>query len=171
MVGLIGAGVPDETGFGVAGGGVAAELGTGQRVTVAALAIFVLGRAGTRGLLRRAAEHWQRGERAQAVEALERFVNGRPDSPQILDVIDQVGPGGHFLETDHTYQHFRANWVPKLLDRASREHWQMAGGLTMGDRVRARVQEIFETYQPEPLADDVSQVLDEVIQEAEERVK
>jgi trimethylamine--corrinoid protein Co-methyltransferase len=104
---------------------------------------------------------------------LKRFMGGMEINADTLalDVIDQVGPGGHFLETDHTYQHFRANWVPKLLDRASREHWELAGGLTMGDRVRARVQEIFETYQPEPLDDDVSQVLDEVIQEAEEQIK
>jgi trimethylamine--corrinoid protein Co-methyltransferase len=32
-----------------------------------------------------------------------------------LDLIDQVGPGGHFLGEAHTVRHFRENWYPTLL--------------------------------------------------------
>jgi trimethylamine--corrinoid protein Co-methyltransferase len=47
-----------------------------------------------------------------------------------LDAIEDVGPGGHFLEHEHTFQHFRRNWVPELFDRGSREDWEMAGKQT-----------------------------------------
>jgi len=87
-----------------------------------------------------------------------------------LEVIDQVGPGGHFLEHTHTYKHFKKNWVPKLFDRASREQWESEGQLTMGDKTSAKVRNILGTHQVEPLSDSVSEVLDAVIQKAEERV-
>ncbi len=104
---------------------------------------------------------------------VKRFTGGMEINEETiaLDVIDQVGPGGHYLEHEHTYQHFRKNWVPKLFDRASREQWEAEGQLTMGDRVNAKVQEIFETYQPKPLNKDAAEALDKVIQKAEKRVK
>jgi len=88
-----------------------------------------------------------------------------------LDVIDQVGPGGHYLEHAHTYKHFKANWVPKLFDRSSREQWESEGQLTMGDKTTTKVQQILESHQADPLSDSVSKALEAVIQKAEERVK
>jgi hypothetical protein len=44
-----------------------------------------------------------------------------------LDVIDAVGPGGDFLGTDHTHDHFREVWYPRLFDRRMLEGWQEAG--------------------------------------------
>ena len=41
----------------------------------------------------------------------------------------------------------------------------------MGDKVTAKVQEIFENYQPKPLEENIAKALDEVIQKAEKRVK
>jgi trimethylamine--corrinoid protein Co-methyltransferase len=87
-----------------------------------------------------------------------------------LDVIDQVGPGGHFLEHAHTFKHFKKNWVPKLFDRTSREQWESEGKLTMGDKTSAKVRNILETHQIDPLTDPVSEALDAVIQKAEVRV-
>ena len=31
-------------------------------------------------------------------------------------MIDQVGPGGHFMGEAHTLRHYRENWYPKLYD-------------------------------------------------------
>lgn len=88
-----------------------------------------------------------------------------------LEVIDQVGPGGHFLEHEHTYQYFRKNWVPGLFDRTPREQWESEGQLTLGDRANAKVRDIFENHQAEALANDIAQTLDKIIQKAEKRVK
>ena len=36
-----------------------------------------------------------------------------------LELIEQIGVNGNFLEADHTYAHFRGLWNPKLMDRSS----------------------------------------------------
>jgi trimethylamine--corrinoid protein Co-methyltransferase len=104
---------------------------------------------------------------------VKRFMRGLEinDETIALDVIGEVGPGGHFLEHEHTYQHFRKNWVPRLFDRADREEWEMAGGLSMGDRATVKVHEIFETHTLAPLDQGIVEALDAIIQKAEERVK
>lgn len=103
-----------------------------------------------------------------------RFMEGVQvtDENLALDVIDQVGPGGHFLSEDHTLRHFRENWYPKMLDRGSREKWESGGRLTLGDRARARVQQILDPdigHQPPPLDASVLSRLAEIVQQAEER--
>jgi trimethylamine--corrinoid protein Co-methyltransferase len=103
---------------------------------------------------------------------VKRFTGGVEisDETLALDVIDRVGPGGHYLADDHTFQHFRENWVPQLFDRAPRDEWELEGELTMGDRTAARVREILEHHEPAPLSEDVTAALEAVIQQAEERV-
>ena len=40
------------------------------------------------------------------------------DETLALDVIDEIGPEGHFLGHEHTLKHFRKEFFfPKLLDR------------------------------------------------------
>ena len=86
-----------------------------------------------------------------------------------LDVIDQVGPGGHYLAEDHTLRHFRENWYPSLLDRTSYDQWVEEGRLTLGDRAAARARTLLETHEPEPLRLDVAQQLAAVVARAEAR--
>ena len=88
-----------------------------------------------------------------------------------LDVIDQVGPGGHFLGERHTFENFRRNWIPGLFDRSPRDEWDKDGSLTLGDRAAARVREILEEHKPAPLDEEIAAALEDVIQRAEERVK
>jgi trimethylamine--corrinoid protein Co-methyltransferase len=88
-----------------------------------------------------------------------------------LDVIDRVGPGGHFLGDEHTFQHFRENWIPQLLDRSPRDEWEQDGALTLGDRTAGRVREILEHHKPASLSEDIAAAMEEVIQQAEERVR
>ena len=104
---------------------------------------------------------------------VKRFMRGIELAPETiaLDVIGQVGPGGHFLEHPHTYQHFRSNWVPELFDRAARDDWEQEGQLTTADKANAKIRNILENHQPEPLSDGIKEALDAVIQKAEERAK
>jgi len=104
---------------------------------------------------------------------VKRFMRGVELSKETvaLDVINQIGPGGQFLDHSHTYQHFRSNWVPELFDRSAREDWERDGKLTVADKATAKVQKIFETYQPELLPDSISKSLDTIIQNAENRAK
>ena len=92
------------------------------------------------------------------------------DETMAIDVIDEVGPAGHFLSTDHTYRHFKENWFPKLFDRTTYETWRANGELTLAERAAARAREILETHQPEFLPADVQATLNDIVAGAERRV-
>jgi len=88
----------------------------------------------------------------------------------LLDLIDRVGPGGHFMAERHTAKHCRAEiWVPTLLDREPWETWQAAGAQTMLERIRARLREILATHRPPPLPAGAAEKIEAILQAAEER--
>jgi len=68
------------------------------------------------------------------------------DEEFALDVIDRVGPGGHFLSDQHTVRHCRDNWQPQILDRNNREKWETEGEQDLGDRAAARVRAILDSF-------------------------
>jgi trimethylamine--corrinoid protein Co-methyltransferase len=85
-----------------------------------------------------------------------RFMRGLEVTAETLarEVIEQVGPAGHYLQEDHTFDHFRQHlWRPGLLDRQSRDEWELAGAKDMAQRVNEATIRIIENYQPEPLPD------------------
>jgi trimethylamine--corrinoid protein Co-methyltransferase len=89
-----------------------------------------------------------------------------------VDVIHDVGPNGHYLREKHTRRHYKTEfWYPKLCDRRNYEEWEMMGSQTMGDRVIARVQDILATHEPTPIKPETAQVIQEVLEAAEERVR
>ena len=54
------------------------------------------------------------------ISRTKRVLRGIPvdDDTPALDVLDEVGPGGHFLGHDHTYKRFKTeNWRSPLVDR------------------------------------------------------
>jgi trimethylamine--corrinoid protein Co-methyltransferase len=76
------------------------------------------------------------------------------DDAMALNVMDEVGPGGHFLDHDHTYSRFKTEiWRPDLLDRQVFENWEASGSKTFRDRVHERVVEILNAEE-EPLLDE-----------------
>ncbi len=107
----------------------------------------------------------------EAVGLVKRIMGGVAvnDETMAVDVIDQVGPGGHFLGEDHTYRHFRENWYPKLLNRQKYDMWVQDGSLTLGDRTRAKVKDILASHQPSGLSDGVKAQLDAIVRRAEAR--
>ncbi|HUT16108.1 MAG TPA: trimethylamine methyltransferase family protein [Anaerolineae bacterium] len=92
------------------------------------------------------------------------------DDTLMLDLIDRVGPAGHFMAEEETASRCRAEiWAPKLMDRDAWDGWKAAGSRTMRDRTQQRLHEILATHQPPPLPDGVSERIDSILQAAEER--
>jgi trimethylamine--corrinoid protein Co-methyltransferase len=92
----------------------------------------------------------------EIIGMVKRILRGIPVTPETmaLDVMEQVGPGGHYLEHDHTYDRFKTEiWRPKLIDRQNWDNWNNAGAKRYGERVHERVIEILET-ETEPLFDE-----------------
>jgi trimethylamine--corrinoid protein Co-methyltransferase len=91
----------------------------------------------------------------EIIDRVKRILRGIPvdDATKALDVMDKVGPGGHYLDHDHTYNRFKTEiWRPKLTDRLNWENWTAAGSKTYRDRVHERVIELLEA-ETEPLLD------------------
>jgi trimethylamine--corrinoid protein Co-methyltransferase len=108
----------------------------------------------------------------EVIGMAKRILAGVKVTPETLavDLIEKVGPGGHYLTQEHTRTHFKAEtWFPTLIDRQMRRTWQAAGGQTMGQRVRAKVLDILERHEPMPLPDGVEARLEEMVLEAERR--
>jgi trimethylamine--corrinoid protein Co-methyltransferase len=89
-----------------------------------------------------------------------------------VDVIHNVGPNGHYLREKHTHRYYRNEfWYPKLCDRRNYEEWEMMGKTTMRDRVIARTREIAATHQPSPVKPETEAAIEQILAEAEARVK
>jgi len=101
----------------------------------------------------------------ELINYVKRFMQGLVINEETLalDIIDQVGPDGDFLGTDHTRKHYREDWYPRLLDRQNYESWLAAGGKTLRQRARERVEKLLASHQPEPLPADVQARIDEIV--------
>ena len=80
-----------------------------------------------------------------------------------VDELHQIGPGGHFLESETTLNHFRDYWFPSLLDRQIRDRWLKRGGKPLGQRLNERVKEIIADHRPLALPPEKSKKLLEII--------
>ena len=92
------------------------------------------------------------------------------DETLMLDLIDEVGPGGEFISTVETARRCRTEiWNPTLMDRNAWFNWEAAGSQTMSDRIKARLRKILATHKPQPLPAEVSAQIEAILQAAEAR--
>jgi trimethylamine---corrinoid protein Co-methyltransferase len=84
-----------------------------------------------------------------------------------LDVIEEAGPGGTFIDTMHTAEHFREElWMPKLLDRDYYQAWLDAGAQSMEDRCKAQTQATLDEHEVEPIPEDLDRELTRIVEAA-----
>lgn len=100
---------------------------------------------------------------------LEHFVKGVDvsDEALALDLIDEIGPDGFYLEHDHTYEHFRERWYPELFERNNYDGWLTAGGKSLAERAADKVNKILAEHKPEPLPTDIAAAVHAVVERAE----
>ncbi|HWQ40737.1 MAG TPA: trimethylamine methyltransferase family protein [Desulfosporosinus sp.] len=91
------------------------------------------------------------------------------DENLAVDIIDQVGPGGHFLAEDHTMANFRKFWAPTLINRLRYDGWKAEGSKSMGQRVKEKTQDIINNHKPEKLPDNVLKEIQAIVDRAEAR--
>jgi len=109
----------------------------------------------------------------EIIGLVKRFMRGIPvnEDTLALDVVDNVGPGGHFLGELHTMQSFKSEtWFPTLMNRMRYDAWKnVAGGASMGDSVAEKMRDILENHEVPPLPDEVLKKIDDIVNKAEER--
>ncbi len=110
----------------------------------------------------------------EIIDRVKRILRGIPvyDDTVALQVMDEVGPGGHYLSHDHTYNRFKTEiWRPTLSDRRDFNDWSKAGAKTYQERVHERTIELLEA-DVEPLLDEAMyKELRRVCELADERHK
>jgi trimethylamine---corrinoid protein Co-methyltransferase len=93
------------------------------------------------------------------------------DNTLALATIDEVGPGGNFLGTEHTLTNFKKEiWFPTILDRNPYHKWQSEGGLTTQEKANQKIKKILSEKKYVPLDDVIIAELDRIIEKAEIRV-
>ena len=93
----------------------------------------------------------------EMISRMRRFAGGISLEPEALalELIDQIGPGGEYITSDHTFRHFRDFWQPKFFSRRRRDDWFMDGAKSMAERVREKVITIMASHQPEEIPDSL----------------
>ena len=77
-----------------------------------------------------------------------------------LNAIKEVGPGGHFLDKDHTFEHFRGEFYqPTLSNRDDFEGWGAKGSPQSMEAANKKYKEILEGYEVPELSADVDKDL------------
>jgi trimethylamine--corrinoid protein Co-methyltransferase len=88
------------------------------------------------------------------------------DETLALDLIEDIGPDGQYVDTDHTLEHFRGRWYPDLFERDTYDAWTADGGKTLAERAAERVEIILREHEPEPLSGEAEKALQIILQRA-----
>jgi trimethylamine---corrinoid protein Co-methyltransferase len=105
----------------------------------------------------------------EIVGMVKRILKGIPmdDDALALNAIHAVGPAGHHLDTQHTFQYFKdEQWQTTLLNRKTIDVWSQEGCKMTKQLVKEKLNDILDTHQPEPLPDEVQEQLTKIIDAA-----
>lgn len=91
------------------------------------------------------------------------------DETMAVDVIKNVGPGGHFMSQKHTLDHVKDGYLHTLFDKESEVAWMKAGKKDIRDVARLKCKTILKEHFPEPLPKDVQEGLRRIVRDAEKQ--
>ena len=80
-----------------------------------------------------------------------------------LDVIKNVGPGGHFMQEKHTLDFFmKEHWRPAFFNRENLPNWIKKGKKTINEKLIEEALNILKTHKPEPVSKENKAELDKI---------
>ena len=92
------------------------------------------------------------------------------DETLAIDVIEDVGPGGQYLDQRHTLEYLkREHYLPKIINRERMERWERAGSKDLREVAREEAKRILKEHRPEPLDRGVEEDLKKIVKEVEKR--
>ncbi|MFQ6022944.1 MAG: trimethylamine methyltransferase family protein [Acidiferrobacterales bacterium] len=90
------------------------------------------------------------------------------DFQESVATVREVGPGGHYLGTAHTQEHFQtAFFMPDLLDNNNYEQWLAEGGTDTNTRGLAAARAMLERYEEPSLDPAIDEALREFVAKRE----
>ncbi len=100
-----------------------------------------------------------------------KIIGGIPvnDETMAVDVLRQVGCGGHFLQEEHTLKHMREEQShTRLFDRRPYGQWKADGGRDLAARATEEMRDILKNHKPDGLDETTAKALNQLIAEAKE---
>ncbi len=94
------------------------------------------------------------------------------DDTLALDMIAEVGSGGHHFGTPHTQARYSTEFFPSTLsDRQPYDTWREAGELSTVQRAHAIYQELLAQYEPPPLDPAIKEALQDYMAQRERELE
>ncbi len=88
-----------------------------------------------------------------------------------LEAMDQVGPGGHFFNSDHTLERYRnAFYEPYLSDWQNSENWQSSGSKDATMRATEIWQQILQGFEPPSIDPGIREELEAFVVKRKEKL-
>jgi len=85
-----------------------------------------------------------------------------------VDLIKEIGIGGHFLSERHTLEHLRSEQVQStVIDRRVREDWVDLGSKSIIQSANEKAAELIRSHKPDPLPEDMAKELKRIVKSAE----
>lgn len=87
------------------------------------------------------------------------------DETLAVDLIDELGPGGDYMSTEHTLRHFKEELYipPAIIDKKNRNAWEAEGGNDIFVRAKAKVADILAHHEIPVLAEDTEAKLEQAM--------
>ena len=96
-----------------------------------------------------------------------RPVKVDPES-MAFDVIKEVGPGGNYLTSQHTFQHFKEElWHSYLFDHDNWESWKNKGSKTIRDKALEKTYDLLELEYQSIISPEQSAAIDSIVEKAQ----
>jgi len=96
---------------------------------------------------------------------VKRFIRGVDVNKDTIarEVIEVVGPGGNYLQQEHTLKNFKHElWRPTIFTRQPYDTWQKKGSKDTNSKIAERVKEIIDNHKVPPLSDTILSSLESI---------
>ncbi len=112
---------------------------------------------------------------SEVVSICRRFLQGMQVDEETLavDVVAGVGPGGNFMETEHTLEHLRkgALWEEQISNRRIYDTWKKEGGVDVMANAGEKAASILSAHQSKAPAESIQAEMKKLIKEFESRCR
>lgn len=105
----------------------------------------------------------------EIIQYVERIMQGiRVNDEKIaMDLIDELGPGGTFIDQMHTAKNFREElWMPQILDRSFWSSWEDAGCPVLSQKIKSETKELLSKYEEKPLPKEIYDETEKILRAA-----
>lgn len=93
------------------------------------------------------------------------------DETLALNVIDELGPTGNYLDHPHTLKHYKEPYYSKLFEKGGYARWKKKGSLTLEQKVSNLVDDILAKHQVEPLTETAQAEIKKIVDREQQWIK